>query len=697
MNAVIRFITGKKTAPVTMLIALIFASLAFTVLNTPGAETTPGTGLPDSAESAQVLELQNQLPSSDASAAFIVYTSDTKFTAAQLSWLEGKFDQNTMMLSGGANEKFLEFTNLEVQGQKFLPPAVISEDGTTALISVPLAVTDVFEEIELRVDSIREIAPVGMPGQMEVFVTGPEAFINDIGSVFAGADFNLLAITASVVALLLLITYRSPVLWLIPLTVVGVADGMAGILSGRVAEALGFTPDGSVTGIVSVLVFGAGTNYALLLIARYREELLGHADRREAMRVALRGAGPAILASGSTVAVALALLLVAELEGRQVLGLVAAVGIVVAMIAGLLVLPAALVIFPRGIFWPLVPKFGGVNRNDKSLWAKLGKSVSKRPVIVASAGVALLAILASGGIGLKTGLSANEVFIETPEAVVGQEVLAESFSAGSATPTQMIISTAQVDAAVIIAESVSGVDEVRIGATNGEITQVDAVLNANPESAEALSVIRELRIALDALPDGTVALVGGQDATTLDVEAATARDQALLIPLILISVFLILILLLRSLLTPVLLLIAVVGSFFSAVGASWFIFQNVFGFPALDISVFILAFLFLVALGVDYSIFLVSRAQEEAKKHGTREGMRRALGATGGVITSAGILLAAVFAVLGVLPLIALAQVGTIVCLGVLLDTLLVRTVIVPALAFMTGRHFWWPRKEFAD
>jgi RND superfamily putative drug exporter len=318
-------------------------------------------------------------------------------------------------------------------------------------------------------------------------------------------------------------------------------------------------------------------------------------------------------------------------------------------------------------------------------------------VIVASAGFALLAILASGGIGVKTGLSANEVFIEKPEAVVGQEVLAESFSAGSATPTQMIVSTSQVDAAVIIAEAVNGVDEVRVGATNGEITQVDAVLNANPESAEALNVIRELRAALDELPEGTTALVGGQDATTLDVEDATARDQALLIPLILISVFLILILLLRSLLTPVLLLIAVVGSFFSAVGASWFIFQNVFGFPALDISVFILAFLFLVALGVDYSIFLVSRAQEEAKKHGTREGMQRALGATGGVITSAGILLAAVFAVLGVLPLIALAQVGTIVCLGVLLDTLLVRTIIVPALAFMTGKYFWWPRKEFAD
>ena len=697
MNGLLKFITGKKTAPVTMLIGLIFAGLAFTVFNTEATETTPGTGLPDTAESVQVAKLQDELPSSDASAAFIVYTSESKFTEEQLTWLQGTFDPNLMMPAGGANEKFVEFTNLEVQGEKFVPPAAISEDGTTALISVPLEITESFEETTYRVDTMREIAPIGMPGGMQVYVTGPEAFIKDVGSIFEGADFSLLAVTASVVALLLLITYRSPVLWLIPLIVVGTADGMAGILARRAAEALGFTPDASVTGILSVLVFGAGTNYALLLIARYREELLGLEDRREAMRTALRGAGPAILASGSTVAVALALLLLAEIEGRQVLGLVSAVGIVVAMIAGLLILPAALVIFPRGIFWPLVPKVGGVNRNDKSLWAKLGKSVSKRPVIVASAGVAVLAILASGGIGVKTGLSATEIFIEKPEAVVGQEVLAKSFSAGSATPTQMIISNESVDQAVEIASGVTGVDEVRVGATNGEFTQVDAVLNASPESAEALLIVKELRVALDSLPETSIALVGGQDATTLDSEDATARDQALLVPLILISVFLILILLLRSLLTPVLLLLAVVGSFFSAVGASWFVFQNIFGFPALDLSVFILAFLFLVALGVDYSIFLVTRAQEEAKKLGTREGMRKALGATGGVITSAGILLAAVFAVLGVLPLIALAQVGTIVCIGVLLDTLLVRTIIVPAMAFITGKHFWWPRKEFAD
>ena len=680
-----------------MLLALIFAILAFGPLNAPSENTTPGTGLPDSAESVQVQKLQEDLPQNDGSAAFIVYASETELTDSQLNWILGEFDPATQMLSGGANEKFLEFTNLELMGEKFVPPAAISEDGTTALISVPLDQSDDFDLTTLRIDTMRELAPEGMPAGLDVYVTGPEAFIKDVGSIFEGADISLLAVTASVVALLLLVTYRSPVLWIIPLLVVGVADGMAGILARQVADLLGFVPDASVVGILSVLVFGAGTNYALLLISRYREELLSHEDRREAMRIAIRGAGPAILASGSTVAVALALLLLAEIEGRQVLGLMSAVGIVVAMVAGLLVLPSALVVFPRGIFWPLVPKVGGKNPFEKSIWTKLGRAVSKRPLTIAGAGVALLAVLATGGLGIKTGLSATEIFIEKPEAVAGQEVLAQAFSAGSATPTQVIVDAGSVAAATAILERVDGVDEVRVGATNDEITQLDAILNADPESQEALEVIRQMRIALDDLPAGTLALVGGQDATTLDAQDATERDQILLVPLILISVFLILILLLRSLLTPILLLLAVVGSFFSAVGASWLVFQNIFGFPALDLTVFILAFLFLVALGVDYSIFLVTRAQEEARTLGTREGMRKALGATGGVITSAGILLAAVFAVLGVLPLIALAQVGTIVCIGVLLDTLLVRTVIVPAMAFKLGAKFWWPRKEFAD
>ena len=696
MNGLLKYLTGKATAPLNMLVALGFAVFAFVGLPLEATETTPTNGLPDSAESVQVAKIQENFDVVEGSAAFIVYFSDTEFTQTQLEWIQGAFDPQKMMPSGGANEKFLEFSNAEVMGEKFVPPAAISEDGTTALITVPLDATDDFELTTERVETMRELAPEAMPAGIDVYVTGPEAFIKDVGSIFEGADFLLLAFTAGVVAVLLLVTYRSPVLWLIPLAVVGIADGMAGILARRVADFLGFVPDGSVTGILSVLVFGAATNYALLLIARYREELLNFEDRREAMRVAIRGAGPAILASGSTVAVALALLLLAEIEGRQVLGLVSAVGIVVAMVAGLLVLPSALVVFGRWIFWPFVPRVGGKNPYEKSIWSKLGNAVSKKPLAVAAIGVAILGGLASGGLGIKNGLSATEIFIEKPEAVLGQEVLADAFPAGSATPTFVVVETEYVDEARELVD-IPGVAEITDGQSDANYSELRLVLDADPESNEALEVIRDLRVILDELPDGAIALVGGQDASTLDVTDATARDQALLVPLILVSVFLILILLLRSLAAPIFLMIAVVGSFFSALGASWLIFQYVYGFPALDLTVLILAFLFLVALGVDYSIFLVTRAQEEARLLGTRAGMRKALGATGGVITSAGVLLAAVFTVLGVLPLIALAQVGTIVGIGVLLDTLLVRTIIVPAIAFVTGKKFWWPRKEFAD
>lgn len=696
MNGLLKYLTGKATAPLNMLVALGFAVFAFVGLPLEATETTPTNGLPDSAESVQVAKIQENFDVVEGSAAFIVYFSDTEFTQTQLEWIQGAFDPQKMMPSGGANEKFVEFSNAEVMGEKFVPPAAISEDGTTALITVPLDATDDFELTTERVETMRELAPEAMPAGIDVYVTGPEAFIKDVGSIFEGADFLLLAFTAGVVAVLLLVTYRSPVLWLIPLAVVGTADGMAGILARRVADFLGFVPDGSVTGILSVLVFGAATNYALLLIARYREELLNFEDRREAMRVAIRGAGPAILASGSTVAVALALLLLAEIEGRQVLGLVSAVGIVVAMVAGLLVLPSALVVFGRWIFWPFVPRVGGKNPYEKSIWSKLGNAVSKKPLAVAAIGVAILGGLASGGLGIKNGLSATEIFIEKPEAVLGQEVLADAFPAGSATPTFVVVETEYVDEARELVE-IPGVAEISDGQSDANYSELRLVLDADPESNEALEVIRDLRVILDELPDGAIALVGGQDASTLDVTDATARDQALLVPLILVSVFLILILLLRSLAAPIFLMIAVVGSFFSALGASWLIFQYVYGFPALDLTVLILAFLFLVALGVDYSIFLVTRAQEEARLLGTRAGMRKALGATGGVITSAGVLLAAVFTVLGVLPLIALAQVGTIVGIGVLLDTLLVRTIIVPAIAFVTGKKFWWPRKEFAD
>jgi RND superfamily putative drug exporter len=693
VNLILNFITGKKTAWVTLLIGLVFAGLAFGPLRAATTETAPTNGLPSDSETALVNAALDTLPGSDATAAVLVYKSESKFTDSQLEWLQGKFDPMAQMPVGGVNEKFLEFTNLEIQGQPFVPPAQVSEDGKVAVVTVPLDKTDEVEVVAERAAELRELAKEEMPAGLEVYLTGPEGFQADLNNVFAGADFTLLLSTVIVVAVLLLVTYRSPVLWLVPLLVVGVADGMAGQLGRQVATLFGMVPDGSVTGILSVLVFGAGTNYALLLIARYREELLLHEDRYAAMRAAVRGAGPAILASGGTVTLALLTLTLADLGGNRTLGLVCATGIIIAMISALIVLPAALVVFGRGLFWPFVPKFGGENKSLKGLWGKLGKAVSKRPAIVSVFGVLVLIGLALGSSGIQVGLSSTEQFREKPEAVFGQEILADAFPAGATTPTTIIVNLGSETEAKAIAEKVAGVAEVTVGENNGEVVALSVVLDATAGSEEAYQSIRDLRTELANL-SGANALVGGLDAEQLDVKTAYENDQLLVIPLILILVFLVLVLLLRSLLAPVLLLATVVGSFFAAMGASWLIFQNLLGLPALDLSVFLYAFLFLVALGVDYNIFLVSRAQEEAVKHGTREGMVRALSATGGVITSAGILLAAVFAVLGVLPLIALYQIGIIVCIGVLLDTLLVRTVIVPALAFMTGDKFWWPRKK---
>jgi RND superfamily putative drug exporter len=693
LSAIINFITGRKTAWATLLIGLIFAVLAFGPLAAKTAETVPGVGLPADTESVIVDEKLATLPGSDSTAAVIVYASESEFTDAQATWLQGEFDPIAQLPTGGANDKFAEFSNVDLNGSKFVPPASISDDKTTAVVTVPMEKTEATEEITSRIESIREIAKEGMPSGLEVYVTGPEGFSADLSGVFAGADFTLLLSTVIIVAVLLLVTYRSPILWIIPLLVVGTADGMAGQLARQVAGLFGITPDGSVTGILAVLVFGAGTNYALLLIARYREELLKFQDRHQAMAVALRGAGPAIIASGSTVVLALLALTLADLAGTRALGIVCATGIVIAMISALTVLPAALVVFGRGIFWPFVPKFGGINKSESGLWAKLGQGVSRKPVAVSVIGVIILGALATGASSIQVGLASTERFLQQPEAVVGQQVLSEAFPAGATSPTIIVANNAQMNEVKEIAEKVPGVDSVLVGTKNDEFTKLEVILEGEGQSEEAYSTIRALRVAVDDA-SGADALVGGLDAQSMDVKDAYTRDQLIVIPLILLLVFVVLVLLLRALVAPVLLLVTVVASFFASMGAGWWIFTNLLGFPALDLSVFLFSFLFLVALGVDFNIFLVTRAKEEAEKLGTKQGMIKALSATGGVITSAGILLAAVFAVLGVLPLVALAQIGVIVCIGVLLDTLLVRTVIVPALAFMTGKTFWWPAKR---
>ncbi len=681
MIALTRFITAAKTSWIVLVAGIAATVALFVAAGYQTADAAPPVGLPESAESVQAAALLEQFADDESTSGLLVFGRES-----------GDLTEDDL---AAITERTVELADLSLDG--FVPPPTVSDDGTTALVVVPLEIEDRVSVQAERADEIRAIAADGLPDGVNVWFTGAEGFSVDIAAVFEGANFVLLSITALVVALLLIITYRSPVLWIVPLAVVGVADFIAGIAARLVAESLDITLDGSVTGILSVLVFGAGTNYALLLIARYRDELRLHLDRREAMAIALRGAGPAIIASGSTVALALATLLFGELSGNRSLGLAGAVGIVVAMAYALLVLPAALVVFGRWIFWPIVPKYGSPDAISRSPWGKLGRAVSTKPVIVAIVGFVVLGAMATGLATLNVGLSQNDRFIVKPEAVLGQERLAEAFSAGSSAPATVVIPAGDVDEVLDGLLDVDGVDEAVPGPANDDIAQINVVLDADPESERAFEIVAELRLALDDLGDGT-GLVGGIDAEGLDLRDAQQRDQSLVIPLILVLVFVVLVVLLRALLAPLLLLIAVVASYFSAVGIGSILFTTVFGFPGVDTTVLLFSFLFLVALGVDYSIFLVTRAKEEVPLLGTSEGMVRALAATGGVITSAGILLAAVFAVLGVLPLIALTQIGVIVCIGVLIDTLLVRTVIVPAMTFIAKDRFWWPRRpELTD
>ena len=674
MRRLTSFITARRTSWIVLVTALLSAGAIFALGSGGDGESSPGIGLPASAESAQVTALQEQLPGADGTSALLVFSRD----GGTLS------DEDVAAVAEVASG----LSDLSSDG--FVPPPTVSDDNTAALVAVPLdKLTDVAAQAE-RADELRAVANENLPDGLTALLTGPEGFAVDIAAVFEGADFTLLLTTVIVVAVLLLVTYRSPWLWLVPLVVVGLADGLASIVATRVAAAAGIALDASVTGILSVLVFGAGTNYALLLIARYRDELRTHEDRRDAMATALRGAGPAIIASGSTVVLALLTLLFASLQGNRALGIACATGVVIAMLFALFVLPAALVLFGRGLFWPYVPRFGTEGSAEKGVWHRLGLLVAKRPVVVVIVGALLLGGLAAAGVPqIRIGLSQTERFTSVPEAVVGQEILADAFSAGSGSPAVVIAKNASVDTVTSTLENVDGVESVVPGETDGTITQLNVTLDAAAETPESFAIVRDMRSSLD----GTGALVGGLDAQSLDVDAAQTADQDLVIPLILGLVFLVLVLLLRALVAPVLLLLTVFASFFASLGASWLLFQSVFGFPAIDTNVVLFSFLFLVALGVDYNIFLVTRAREETVTHGTRRGMIRALSSTGGVITSAGILLAAVFAVLGVLPLITLTQIGIIVCIGVLLDTLLVRTVIVPSLAFILGEKFWSPGK----
>ncbi|TLF94930.1 MMPL family transporter [Nocardia cyriacigeorgica] len=630
--------------------------------------------LPDGVQSARIEQALAQFPDAgSASAVLVVSRSDgAALTEADLSAAR-------------------EAASRAGAGEPGAVRVITSPDGAAAIAEVPVSAELSGFALTDEIDRLRTVSTTGLPESLNLQVTGGPAFGADIADSFSGANATLLAVTAAVVAILLIVTYRSPVLWLIPLLIVGLADRVATSVGTALASLTELSFDGSTSGITSVLVFGAGTNYALLLVSRYRDELRRETDHRRALWQACRRAGPAILASNLTVVSALLILLLASVPSTRSLGASAAAGLLVVVLFVLFGLPAALALCGRKVFWPFVPEAGGPDTSETGIWHAIATRVVERRAIVATSATAVLVVCAAGLFTVDVGLSQTEQFRVEAESVAGFDTLAAHFPAGTGDPAVVVansIAAAQVEQTLTDS---SGVQRVtRTGTADTGLTRWAVVIDAPPESERAFDQIESMRDRLAAIPEAD-ALVGGSDAQALDTRNAASRDRAVIIPLILVVVLIILVGLLRAIPAALVLVAVTVLSALAALGLGSWVSVHLFGFPAIDTNVPLFAFLFLVALGVDYSIFLVVRAREETPEHGTTRGIVRAVSTTGTVITSAGLVLAAVFCVLGVLPLITLTQLGIVVGLGILLDTFIVRTIIIPALFATIGDRIWSP------
>ncbi len=668
-------VKNAKTAWVTLLIG-VAVIIGLFALPAEENDTTGVGGLDDKYQSTQVAELLEEFPDAQESSAIVVVSREdggplTDSDTAAIA------DINAAATDAGAS------------GPPPQVPPVVSENKLVAIVPLTLqAAADDGDAVSAEVEKLRSAVSDAAPEGVKAELTGGAAFSADLAGVFSGANFVLLTVTAGVVAVLLLITYRSPWLWIVPLAIVGAIEQLAAKVVDLLAPATGITVDPSAVGITSVLVFGAATNYALLLIARYREELRAHDSVYEAMGKALTRTRGAIIASGGTVILALLTLLFTDTASYRGLGFSAAIGIVLAIFSALFLLPVALVLLGRKLFWPFVPKVGDPAKEGK-FWGRLGEATARRPKTIAGIAVVVLLALGSALFTLQIGLSENEQFREKPQAVTAAETLSEGFPAGSSSPVTVLVDTDSTEAAVAQLQDIEGVTAATPGSEHDGRTRVELITGYEAGTDEANTFITDLRE--DLAGEDYNALVGGEAAERVDQLAANQHDTILVGTAVIVLVFVVLMVLLRSLVAPVLLVASVLLTFLAATGLSWLVFENILDFPAMDVQTLLYSFLFLVALGVDYNIFLTTRARENAATMGTKQGMLAALRSTGGVITSAGILLAAVFAVLGVLPLVTLTQVGIIVAIGVLFDTLLVRTVVVPALTFVLGDKFWWP------
>ncbi|WP_043485008.1 MMPL family transporter [Arthrobacter sp. SPG23] len=655
--------------------------------------------LPSGAEATEAQDWQAKFRDSDEIPAVIVVESDSAFTPAQLG-------------EAAALKSTLE----ELQAVGTVIGPIPSKDGEAVQFVVPISSSGEVKEIvqELR-DEVKASAPEGM----QTFVTGPAGLTADLVSAFAGIDGILLLVALAAVFIILLIVYRS---LLLPIAVLftSVFALCAAILLVFGMAKLGWIQlSGQSQGILSILVIGAATDYALLYVARFREALTHTTNRTAAVLTAWRGSFEPILASGATVIIALLCLLFSDLNSNKALGPVAAAGILCSLFAALTLLPALMALLGRAAFWPFRPKlvpeaereprFVTGLEGQKGLWRATGSLVSRRPRTVWVASVLLLLAASAGILQLKAnGVPQTDVILTASNAVDGQDALARHFDAGSGSPAVIVADEAKAQEVLDKTKATDGVGDAYLlaegsvpitgapgtpaepGVRDGKVL-INATLNYAADSGDAENVVVKLREDLKKIDDG--ALVGGVTATALDTNTTAQRDLIVIIPVVLAVILVILMLLLRSVLAPVLLVASVVLSYAAAMGVSALVFNNIFGFPGADATVPLFGFVFLVALGVDYNIFLMSRVREESLKHGTRPGILRGLGVTGGVITSAGVVLAATFAALGVIPIMFLVQLAFIVAFGVLLDTVLVRSLLVPALSYDLGRRIWWPGK----
>jgi len=770
--------------------------------NLPGkftdAENNESTSfLPGDAESTTALAATEDLQSGELAPAVIVYRRDSGLTQADRQKIVADVRRMTQerfpgvvpdgaraasggqesgrdggAASGGPNGCAGPTTPIPGQPADYAPfvGPVCSQDGKAAIVTAYLKGEGEGDRIIDPIDAWRD-AVSDPGGGLEVKITGGAGYAADAIKVFENINGTLLLAAFSLVIVLLILIYRSPIFLFIPLVGVMFAEILSRSVGYGISE-LGVTINGQSSAIMSILVLGAGTDYALLVVARYREELHRSEERHEAMRAAMASAGPAVFASAATVIAALLCLTIAKVNGTSGLGPIGAIGVACACISMLTLLPALLTIFGRRAFWPFVPHtrewaearhmpkgrlarrivegsrltallpvvgasllvllllplvilnallrkltrgaipsliFGPLDRAifkpyelrrfqhehvtdvTHGVWKRVGDLVARHPVRVMVGSVAVLLAMSAGLAFFSTDLTTNDSYRTDVESVDGQKVLGQSFPAGASAPTDIVVpNEADVPA---VSRAIKGVDGVE--SASGPVAQgergvlVQATLDPQPYSTEAFDLVEPIRDAAHRAAPGT--LVGGPSAVEFDVRDAAAWDSTVIPPLVLVVVSLILVALLRALIAPLLLVGTVILSFLAALGVGYFVFDVVFDFPGSDPSLPLFAFVFLVALGVDYNIFLLARAREETLTHGTRGGILRALAVTGGVITSAGIVLAGTFSVLAVLPLVFLTEIGFVVAFGVLLDTFLVRSVLVPALVLQIGPRVWWP------